>query len=106
MDILDRVTTNNATSPSRAREVCLLDTRVNGLECLEERNELRRETLQRRDLACEERIATCLRLREQEECCQAWRLKLVRHVGVPDSCRNRLVDLEVECRMRVPEEVA
>lgn len=74
MYILHRFTANDPPSLTRARELRLLNTRVDGLQGLEKGDELRRKSFQRRDLAREERIATCLRLREQEECRQARRL--------------------------------
>ena len=91
--MLDRVTTHDPPTVSRARVRRLLEARVHRLQAAEELDEFRRQALEGSDLAGEKRVTTgervleaftaSVRLCDEEESRQARRLELVRYVAVP-----------------------
>ena len=96
MGVFDRLAPNNPASPACAREVGLLNSRVNSLQGTQECNELGRKLFQGRYLRNEECVSTSRRLGNQKERGESGRLQLVRDVRVPESGCDALVPLKVE----------
>ena len=96
MGIFDRLAPNNSTSPTCAREVGLLDSRVDSLQCTQECDKWGRKLFQGRYLRNEECVPTSRRLGDQKERGESGRLQLIRDVRVPESGCDALVPLKVE----------
>jgi hypothetical protein len=69
-------------------------SRVDSLQSFQERNKVRRESLQGCDLGCEDRVAAGLRCFQKEESGQAGGLVLVADIRMPRR-RDRVVALLV-----------
>ncbi len=102
VDMLYWFPTHNPASATGAREVSLLDTRVDGLERSQEGDERRRKFIEGRDLRSEESVTTTFRLCEEKEGSQTGWLELVGNIRVPDGRCYGVIDFEVEARFQIP----
>ena len=101
--MLDGLPAHSSSTATPSGELCLLETRVDGLECAQESHEGRRQLLQGGYLRSEECIPSAFWLSEEEERGQAGRLELVGDIGVPDCGGDGVVVFEVEGLFQVPK---
>ena len=94
VNVLDRVAAHDTTALAGPRVLCLLVTGVDSLQGLQERDKVRRESLQGCHLGSEDGVATSLGGLEEEECGETRRLVFIADIGVPGR-RDRVIALLV-----------
>ena len=99
--VFNGFTSKDATPLCRLVIICLLESRVDGLQCAQEGNERGRKLPEGENLRTVEGIASCSGLGEEEESGEAGRLELVRYIRVPDGGCNAIVRLKGDGRTRI-----